>query len=75
MDDLLERQSNLEDEMGSLGLVMLALVRSLISKGVISQSDIKDSFAELDGLDGEMDGKLDLSFLRSSLGIVGPLRK
>jgi len=75
MSELSERQENLEDEMGSLGLVMLALIRSLINKGVISQSDIKESFAELDGVDGEMDGKLDLSFLRSSLGLVGPLRK
>ena len=61
--------------MGSLGLVMLALIKSLVKKGIISTADIKEAFGELDALDGEMDGKIDLSFLRSSLGVVAPLKK
>jgi len=64
--------AGIENEMGSLGLVMLALVKSLIDKGIISTDDIQDAFKNLDALDGEMDGKIDLAFLRSSIGVVGP---
>lgn len=64
-----------EDDIGFLGLMMFALVRKLIDNGTLSPDDLSSAFAELDGMDGAKDGKIDLKILQGALGIERPAPK
>lgn len=48
----------LQDEVGRLKLLTVALSRTLVAKGVISNEDLNAMIHEVDGLDGQRDGTL-----------------
>ena len=58
-----------ESDLGSVALVCMALVASLVEKGVISEQDIQGHLLSIDALDGESDDALDVSVLRKAFGL------
>jgi hypothetical protein len=61
-----------EHEVGALALVCMALVASLIEKGVITELDLQMHLNAIDSLDSVQDGRLDPVLLRSKLGLKSP---
>lgn len=58
------RFEELEEDVGYLALLLGAIVERLDSKGVVHRSELKGILAELDGIDGIADGRLDVGVLR-----------
>jgi hypothetical protein len=57
------------EDLGTLALVLLALIESLIAKGVISREELLSHLKRLDGYDGREDCKVNMQVLRSVLGL------
>lgn len=64
--------ADLETDINSIALVCMALVASLVEKGVIDELDLKMQLDAIDGLDAADDGQLDLNILRGALGLKKP---
>jgi len=65
--------TGVQNDVGTVGLVCMALVAALIEKGVISELDLQMQLQALDGLDAVDDGALDPNVLRGKLGLkLGP---
>ena len=60
----------LEDDVGFLALALLALVGSLVEKGVLKEDELKEHILRLDQLDGVEDGKLTPDVLRGAMGFA-----
>jgi hypothetical protein len=64
------RQSpRLEADLGAVALVCMALVATLVEKGVISELDLQMQLNAIDGLDARQDGAIDPAALRQALGL------
>ena len=61
---LKKRVEDLEDDVGYIALVLGALLHKLDEKGHVTRDEAREVIAELDGLDGVQDGKLDVSILK-----------
>jgi len=57
----------IEQDMDFLALLVAILIIALERKGLVSRDEITALFAEIDAMDGKMDGKLDLRVLRKLL--------
>jgi hypothetical protein len=64
--------SDLETDVNSVALVCMALVATLVEKGVIDELDLKMQLDAIDGLDASDDGGLDMNVLRGALGLKKP---
>jgi hypothetical protein len=54
-----DRVKLLEDDLARMLLLLHAVTEAVVSKGVISQSDLETAGREIDLRDGKADGKLD----------------
>lgn len=61
-----QRVATLESDLGFASLVLAALMARLDERGHVTNAEVKALLAELDGLDGVKDGRLDLSVLRGT---------
>ena len=59
-----QRLEELESDVGTLALILGSLMRKMDEKGVLSRADMKSAIEELDDVDGDSDGKLDMGVLR-----------
>lgn len=50
-------------------LVLMSLIKSLMTKGLITKEDLMGAMNDLDGLDGKMDGQLDPNTMRGAMGM------
>ena len=57
----------LKNEIGSITLILLALIKSLIDRGIFSHDEFCEIIKELDIEDGSLDGKSSINKLRSIL--------
>lgn len=57
------------EDLGFLALVLLSLIESLVSKGVLAKEDLLTHLQRLDGFDGQQDCKVNMQILRSVLGL------
>ena len=64
-ENLETRVANLEDDLGRVALLTRSLIDAVLKKGLITQVELAEMMAKQDLVDGERDGKLDLSKLRS----------
>lgn len=64
--------SRLEHDVGAVALVCMALVASLVEKGVISEADLQNHLKALDAMDTVDDNSLDPMVLRQRLGLKTP---
>lgn len=64
IDQARERIEQLEDDLGTLALLVGAVVKKLDEKGTVTRDDLKDAITALDEADGKADGKLDPNVLR-----------
>jgi len=55
---------NLENDVGTLALILATILKMLDEKGQITREDLKEKLKELDILDGIRDGKIDVNHLR-----------
>lgn len=58
------RIADLEDDVARLTLVTMTMMEMIVRKGIATREELSALVAEIDGLDGEPDGKLDPSALR-----------
>jgi hypothetical protein len=63
---MVSRMKELEDDVGYLALVLGTLLQQMDAKGVITRADVQAAMKELDLLDGEEDGTLDIDVLRAA---------
>jgi len=56
--------ANLENDVGTLALILAAILKMLDEKGQISREDLKEKLKELDLLDDIRDGKISVNDLR-----------
>jgi len=63
-DELSERVSALEADLGFVSLLLATLMGQLDERGHVTRDDLKNALKELDELDGVKDGRLDVSALR-----------
>jgi hypothetical protein len=56
-------------EIGMLALVVLALLKELLRKGVISEGDLLERIREIDAADGRIDGVISPERLARALGL------
>jgi hypothetical protein len=56
--------ANLENDVGTLALILAAILKMLDEKGQINREDLKEKLKELDLLDGVRDGKINVNDLR-----------
>lgn len=63
IESLHKRLNQLEEIIGFQSLIIQGILSKLDEKDVISKSDIRESLAELDELDGVKDGKLNINTL------------
>ena len=61
--------NDLQADLNSVALVCMALVGTLVEKGVISEVDLEMHLNALDDLDGKADGGLDVNAVREALGM------
>ena len=61
---LSKRVSELENDMGFLALLVAGIMTRLDEKQLVQKEDIRDIINEIDGFDGEVDGKLDINVLK-----------
>jgi hypothetical protein len=67
------KSGKVEDDLGTLALALLTVIKLLEEKGVISAEEFQSRLAGLDRLDGVRDGKIDAGTLRRALGLgAGP---
>ncbi len=64
--------AQLESDMGTLALLLMALIGKLQQKGVLTQEELLASLKEVDLMDGAADGALDPTALRVKLGLAKP---
>lgn len=62
-----ERIEQLEDDLGTLTMVLGGLMRLLDERGVVTRDDMRAAVRAIDGADGEEDGKLNLDVLRGMI--------
>lgn len=55
---------NLENDVGTLALILATILKMLDEKGNITRDDLKEKLKELDILDGLRDGKISVNHLR-----------
>lgn len=55
---------NLENDVGTLALILAAILKMLDEKGQISREDLKEKLKDLDLLDDIRDGKINVNHLR-----------
>jgi pyruvate-formate lyase len=55
---------NLENDVGTLALILATILKMLDEKGQISRADLKEKLKDLDLLDGIRDGRIDVNVLR-----------
>lgn len=60
---------DLQTDLNSVALVCMALVGTLVEKGVINEVDLEMHLNALDDLDGKADGGLDVNAVREALGM------
>ena len=58
------RVTNLEDDLGFLALLVAGIMTRLDEKQIVQKDDIREIIQEIDGFDGEEDGKLDINVLK-----------
>jgi hypothetical protein len=63
------RVDDIQTDLNSVALVCMALVGTLVEKGVISELDLEMHLNALDELDGKADGGLDVNALRNAMGM------
>jgi hypothetical protein len=66
------KASEADESIGTLALVLLGLVGTLVEKGVIRKEDLLDQLRKVDGLDGAADGKVDPAHVLAALGFALP---
>lgn len=59
-----DRIADLEDDVARLTLVTMTMMEMFVRKGIATREELSALVAEIDELDGELDGKLDPSALR-----------
>lgn len=64
--------SALEGDVGSIALVCMSLVATLVEKGVITEEELRKHIEALDGLDAREDHSLEPNVLRGALGMKEP---
>lgn len=55
---------NLENDVGTLALLLAAILKMLDEKGHLTRDDLKEALRDLDLLDGIKDGKISVNDLR-----------
>ena len=63
-DELEQRVSELEHDLGFVTLVLGSILETLENKGTVTREELKNQLDELDSIDGVSDGKLDINILR-----------
>ncbi|MCK6439134.1 MAG: hypothetical protein L6Q71_02905 [Planctomycetes bacterium] len=59
---------HVEDDLGCVTLLLMSLIKSLVKKGVITESDIMACISQLDAEDGWRDGKISPETVRRIVG-------
>jgi len=59
------RIASLEGDVGYLALLLGVLLQKVDEKGMITRAEVQSALAEMDGVDGIRDGRLDVSVLRN----------
>ena len=59
-----KRISELEKDLGFLALLLSSIMLKLDQDNVLHKEELKEIMKEIDGFDGEVDGKLDINVLR-----------
>ena len=62
----------IEGDVGSIALVCMSLVATLVEKGVITEEELRKHIEALDGLDARDDNSLEPNVLRGALGLKEP---
>ncbi|HEX5138511.1 MAG TPA: hypothetical protein VFY93_16175 [Planctomycetota bacterium] len=62
--------ADLRDDLGTLGLVLLGLIGSLVEKGVVTREEILAHLRRVDEIDGAADGKVTPDQVRDALGLA-----
>ena len=70
---MIRRMNEMNLEIGSMALILAALVEKLVEDGVLSKEELLKRISDLDALDGRRDGKLDTNVARGVIGAKPPL--
>lgn len=65
-----EKESDTDDNIGLLSLLMMTVIKKLIAKGIITEQELLDELLEIDQLDGLKNDQLDINVLRGSVGLA-----
>ena len=65
-------RKGIEADVGSIALVCMSLVATLVEKGVITEEELRKHIEALDGLDARDDHALEPNVLRGALGMKEP---
>ncbi|MBX3460360.1 MAG: hypothetical protein KF696_10435 [Planctomycetes bacterium] len=63
-----------DDDLGTLSMVCVAIVATLIKKGVITETEFQEVMATVDEMDSQADMSLDPNTMRKALGLP-PLKR
>jgi len=69
---MVDKINQLISDRDSLALILFSLIQNLADKDIISKDDLLKVIKELDILDGKEDGRLNINYLRGSLGVKVP---
>ena len=64
ISQLSKRVKQLENDIGFLSLLLSGVITKLDQNEVLHREDLKQVLYEIDGFDGDVDGKLDINELR-----------
>jgi hypothetical protein len=62
--------AGLRKDLEFLTMVLLAIVKRMSETQLMSMADLADILKQVDGMDGEQDGGLDVGILRGMLGVL-----
>lgn len=65
-------RKGIEADVGSIALVCMSLVATLVEKGIITEEELRTHIEALDGLDARDDHALEPNVLRGALGMKEP---
>jgi hypothetical protein len=66
------KTTEMDEGVGTLALVLLGLIGTLIEKGVIRRDDLLAQLGKVDAIDGVADGKVDVGQVLRALGFAPP---
>jgi hypothetical protein len=69
------KNADLESDIGTLSMVCISLVATLIKKGIITEAEFQEMMASVDEMDARTDQSLDPNTMRKALGLPTLRRK